>query len=53
MKKDLRLAVEAARESGTALELADTVQQVYEATEKEHRGKDFSVVYQYLTSKSK
>ncbi|KAK2808248.1 hypothetical protein FQN49_008728, partial [Arthroderma sp. PD_2] len=53
MKKDLRLAVEAAKESGTALELAAKVQEVYDATEETHRGKDFSVVYQYLTGKSK
>ncbi|KAK2748006.1 hypothetical protein FQN57_001597 [Myotisia sp. PD_48] len=53
MKKDLRLAVEAAKESGTPLELAPKVQEVYDSTEAAHRGKDFSVVYQYLADKSK
>jgi 3-hydroxyisobutyrate dehydrogenase len=53
MKKDLRLAVEAAKESGTALELALRAQEVYDATEATHRGKDFSVVYEYLKEKSK
>lgn len=53
MKKDLRLAVEASKESGTALELASTAQAVYDATEEAHPGKDFSVVYQHLQKKSK
>ena len=53
MKKDLRLAVDAARESGTPLELAPKAQEVYEATEQQNQGKDFSVVYKYLVSKSK
>lgn len=53
MKKDLRLAVEASKEAGTALELAATAQAVYASTEEAHRGKDFSVVYQYLQGKSK
>lgn len=53
MKKDLRLAVEAAEEAGTPLELASKVQHVYDSTEEAYRGKDFSVVYQYLQGKSK
>ncbi|KAL2004015.1 hypothetical protein VTN02DRAFT_1078 [Thermoascus thermophilus] len=52
MKKDLRLAVAAAQESGTPLELAPAAQRVYDATEEAHPGKDFSVVYQYLVEKS-
>ncbi|EEP75317.1 3-hydroxyisobutyrate dehydrogenase [Uncinocarpus reesii 1704] len=52
MKKDLRLAVEGAREAGTHLELAAKAQEVYDATEAAHRGKDFSVVYQYLKDHS-
>jgi 3-hydroxyisobutyrate dehydrogenase len=53
MKKDLRLAVAAAEESGTPLELAEKAEEVYKATEAEHRGKDFSVVYRYLLNKSR
>ncbi|KAI1939652.1 hypothetical protein LOZ66_002968 [Ophidiomyces ophidiicola] len=52
MKKDLRLAVEAAKEAGTRLELATKAQEVYDATEVSHRGKDFSVVYKYLEENS-
>lgn len=52
MKKDLRLAVEAAKEAGSRLELAEKAQDVYEATESGHQGKDFSVVYQYIEGKS-
>ncbi|PGH18408.1 3-hydroxyisobutyrate dehydrogenase [Helicocarpus griseus UAMH5409] len=53
MKKDLRLAVEAARESGTQLKLAETAQGVYEETEGGYPGKDFSVVYRYLQEGSR
>ena len=48
MKKDLKLAVAAAKEAGARLELASKAQEIYEATEAAHRGKDFSVVYKYL-----
>jgi 3-hydroxyisobutyrate dehydrogenase-like beta-hydroxyacid dehydrogenase len=48
MKKDLRLAIAAAEESETRLELAATARQVYEAAEKKYPGKDFSVVFKYL-----
>ena len=48
MKKDLRLAVTAAKEAGARLELAEKATEVYENTEKDFRGKDCSVVYQYL-----
>lgn len=50
MKKDLRLAVSAAEEAGAKLVLADKAKEVYEETEKAHKGKDFSVVYQWLLS---
>lgn len=53
MKKDLRLAIAAAAESGTPLELANTARGVYSATEDKYRGKDFSVVYQHLLDKSR
>ncbi|EEH42057.1 3-hydroxyisobutyrate dehydrogenase [Paracoccidioides lutzii Pb01] len=53
MKKDLRLAVEAAREAGTPLMLAEKAQEVYEETDGAHAGKDFSVVYKYLQEKSR
>ncbi|KAJ9355115.1 putative dehydrogenase [Paecilomyces variotii] len=53
MKKDLRLAIAAAAESGTPLDLANTARGVYDATEDKYRGKDFSVVYQHLLDKSR
>jgi 3-hydroxyisobutyrate dehydrogenase-like beta-hydroxyacid dehydrogenase len=53
MKKDLSLAIAAAKESGTPLELATSAQHVYNATEAAYQGKDFSVVYKYLQDKSK
>ena len=50
MKKDLKLAMVAAREAGARLELADQARSVYEAAEADERckGRDFSVVYRYL-----
>lgn len=51
MKKDLGLAVKAADEAGAKLVLADIAKTVYDATEKEHKGKDFSVVYRWLGGK--
>lgn len=53
MHKDLRLALTAAEESGTPLTLGDTARDVYKEVEGAHRGKDFSVVYQWLQSKAK
>ncbi|WEW59152.1 NAD-binding 6-phosphogluconate dehydrogenase [Emydomyces testavorans] len=53
MKKDLRLAVEGAKEAGIHLELAAKAQAVYDATEAAHGGKDFSVVYKYLQEHSR
>ncbi|KAJ5760391.1 hypothetical protein N7520_007547 [Penicillium odoratum] len=53
MHKDLRLALTAAEKSGTPLALGDHAREVYEAVESAHRGKDFSVVYQWLQEKSK
>ncbi|KAL1872797.1 hypothetical protein VTK73DRAFT_1268 [Phialemonium thermophilum] len=53
MRKDLRLALTAAKEAGARLELADKASQVYEAAESDERckGRDFSVVYRYLGGK--
>ncbi|KAI9732342.1 MAG: hypothetical protein M1834_001549 [Cirrosporium novae-zelandiae] len=48
MKKDLILAMAAAEKAGAKLELAETARRVYEMVEQEYKGKDFSVVYQYL-----
>ncbi|EGE82172.2 3-hydroxyisobutyrate dehydrogenase [Blastomyces dermatitidis ATCC 18188] len=53
MKKDLRLAVEAAKEAGTPLKLAEKAQEVYAETESGYPGKDFSVVYKYLKDMSR
>ncbi|OJJ44986.1 hypothetical protein ASPZODRAFT_70682, partial [Penicilliopsis zonata CBS 506.65] len=52
MKKDLRLAIAAAEESGTPLMLADSTRRVYNAVEGAYRGKDFSVVYKWLQDQS-
>ncbi|TVY52182.1 putative 3-hydroxyisobutyrate dehydrogenase, mitochondrial [Lachnellula cervina] len=51
MKKDLGLAVLAAQEAGARLELADRAGEVYAAAEQQEdcKGRDFSVVYRYLT----
>lgn len=52
MHKDLRLAITAAEKSDTPLELGNQAREVYRAVEEAHRGKDFSVVYQWLQEKS-
>ncbi|KZF23184.1 3-hydroxyisobutyrate dehydrogenase [Xylona heveae TC161] len=53
MRKDLKLAMAAAKEAGARLELADKAREVYEAIEKDedYKGKDFSIVYRYLTER--
>ena len=51
MNKDLRLAMTAAQEAGAKLALAEKAKEVYDQTEKEHKGKDFSVVYRWLGGK--
>ncbi|KAL9109513.1 MAG: hypothetical protein Q9227_005848 [Pyrenula ochraceoflavens] len=48
MKKDLRLAMTAAKEAGARLELAEKADEVYDATTRQFPGKDFSVVYKYI-----
>ncbi|KAI6778482.1 3-hydroxyisobutyrate dehydrogenase-like protein [Emericellopsis cladophorae] len=53
MKKDLRLAMVAAKEAGAEMKLADKAFEVYEDAEKKEEcaGRDFSVVYRYLGGK--
>lgn len=53
MRKDLRLAVLAAKEADAKLVLADKAQEVYEQAERVERcrGRDFSVVYRWLGGK--
>jgi 3-hydroxyisobutyrate dehydrogenase len=53
MRKDLRLAILAAKEAGAELPLADKASEVYETAEAEERckGRDFSVVYRWLGGK--
>ncbi|KAJ5101216.1 hypothetical protein N7456_007268 [Penicillium angulare] len=48
VKKDLGLAMADAKKSKAALKLAEAAWEVYDAVEKEHMGKDFSIVYQWL-----
>lgn len=49
MKKDLKLAIRAAEEVGARLELAKKAKEVYESVERDYKGKDFSVVYRWLS----
>jgi 3-hydroxyisobutyrate dehydrogenase len=53
MRKDLRLAMLAAKEAGAELPLAEKASEVYRAAEAEERckGRDFSVVYRWLGGK--
>lgn len=51
MNKDLRLAMAAAAEAGAKLVLAEKAKEVYDAAEKQYKGKDFSVVYKLLEEK--
>lgn len=53
MRKDLRLAILAAKEAGAQLPLAEKASRVYEDAEAEERckGRDFSVVYRWLGGK--
>ncbi|KAL3427233.1 3-hydroxyisobutyrate dehydrogenase [Phlyctema vagabunda] len=50
MRKDLKLAIQTAEETGARLELGDKAREVYESAEQHERckGKDFSVIYRYL-----
>ena len=50
MKKDLMLAIDAARKSGARLQLHETALAVYEAlsSDERYRQGDFSIVYRYL-----
>ncbi|KAK9241835.1 6-phosphogluconate dehydrogenase [Lipomyces tetrasporus] len=52
MKKDLKLATAVAQEFQTPLMLAEKALEIYNQTEKFHKGKDFSVVYQYIANQS-
>lgn len=51
MRKDLKLAMLAAKEADAKLTLADKASEVYEQAEGEERckGRDFSVVYRWLS----
>lgn len=50
MKKDLRLAIQAATEVGAKLEMGEKAREVYESVERDDncKAKDFSVVYRWL-----
>lgn len=48
IKKDLGLAIADAKASNATLKLAEAAWKVYDAVEKEHQGRDFSIVYQWL-----
>ncbi|CAG8949208.1 hypothetical protein HYFRA_00004831 [Hymenoscyphus fraxineus] len=50
MKKDLKLAIQAAAEAGARLELGDKAKEVYEGAEQQEdcKNRDFSVVYRYI-----
>jgi 3-hydroxyisobutyrate dehydrogenase len=53
MRKDLRLAMLAAREAGAVLPLAEKASELYATAEADERckGRDFSVVYRWLGGK--
>ncbi|KAI1332984.1 3-hydroxyisobutyrate dehydrogenase [Xylariaceae sp. FL0255] len=53
MKKDLKLAIQAASEADAKLELGERAREVYENAEKVEgcKGRDFSVVYRFLGGK--
>ena len=53
MRKDLRLALVAAKEAGASLPLSEKTSEIYADAEKEERckGRDFSVVYRWLGGK--
>ncbi|KAK0636646.1 3-hydroxyisobutyrate dehydrogenase-like protein [Bombardia bombarda] len=53
MRKDLKLAMLAAKEADATLALADKASEVYKEAEAEERckGRDFSVVYRWLSGK--
>ena len=52
MRKDLGLAIEAAKAVGAGLELAEKVDHVYESVQKQVGEKDFSSVYKWLQDRS-
>ncbi|RTE68903.1 hypothetical protein BHE90_016714 [Fusarium euwallaceae] len=52
INKDLRLAMVGARASGASIALADKAHDVYNAVDGSFKGKDFSVVYQWLLKQS-
>lgn len=51
MRKDLKLAMEAAGKVGAHLELADRAAAIYGEVEDQYTGKDLSVVYKWLGDK--
>ena len=48
MRKDLKLAMDAASAVGAKVELGEKAVEVYQAVEAAETGKDFSVVYKWL-----
>lgn len=55
MRKDLGLAIDVAKQSGSSMLLADKSYEVYQHIEKgdEYQGKDMSVIYKYLQEQDK
>jgi 3-hydroxyisobutyrate dehydrogenase-like beta-hydroxyacid dehydrogenase len=53
MRKDLRLAIEAAKAADAKLVLGDEATKIYRDAEKSEGVKDFSVIYRWLGGKSK
>ncbi len=55
MRKDLGLAIVAAKEAGAKLELGEAARAVYEAAEEREdcKGRDFSVVFRYIGGEEK
>lgn len=53
INKDLALAMTGARSSGASIALAEKAHEVYNTVDNSFKGKDFSVVYQWLLKQSK
>lgn len=52
INKDLGLAISGAADFKIPLLLADTARQAYNTVDQDYRGKDFSIVYQWLQARS-
>lgn len=52
INKDLGLAMAGAKEYGLQMLLADAAREAYNSVDQDYRGRDFSIVYKFLESRS-